>query len=84
MTAAAALSPITFVAEPETTASPENENQRAPDLTFDNGALAEHNRALKRKPQEAPTNIYSILSTAVTEHSSHSKPFEAIQVLKIL
>jgi hypothetical protein len=44
---------ITFVAEPETTASPENENQRAPDLTFDNGALAEHNRALKRKPREA-------------------------------
>ena len=53
MTAAAALLPITFVAEPETTASPEHENQPAPDLTFDNEALAQKNRALKRKLQEA-------------------------------
>ena len=55
--AAAAAAPITLMAEaaePETTASPEHEIQPAPDPTFDKeAALAEHNRALKRKLREA-------------------------------
>ena len=45
--AAAAAAPITLMAEPETTASPEHEIQPAPDLTFDKEAA---NKTTTKQP----------------------------------